>query len=317
MDRTATLAETLALAATGGAPEWVHLLPAGTVRGADGRGPYTIDAAALVVDLERPLPIDRDHALDLAAKDGRPAPAAGWITALEAREDGLWGRVEWTGEGGRQVAAREYRFLSPVFLHGKDSRVTRLLRAALTNIPNLDLVALAAAEVVTRPAEGDPMDELRKVAEALGLGDGADAAAVLAAVEAIKIEKDEAVALAAKQAEPDPARFVPVTALQAVQAELSQIRAGIAEEKATAAVVGAIEAGKLAPALKDWGLALARKDLAAFTAFAIDAPSIHGQVVPAAKPAGGTAIDDTERAICAQLGLTPEAYLQARNEEAR
>ncbi|MCD9150122.1 phage protease [Pseudophaeobacter sp. MA21411-1] len=31
------------------------------------------------------------------APKGLPAPARGWITATQARNDGIWGRVEWTG----------------------------------------------------------------------------------------------------------------------------------------------------------------------------------------------------------------------------
>src|SRR3546814_18307145 len=81
--------------------------------------------------------MDYDHATDLAAPEGRPAPAAGWIEALEDRSDGIWGRVTWTPHGAQALKNREYRFLSPVFTHLEDGRVIRLLRASSTTNPNL------------------------------------------------------------------------------------------------------------------------------------------------------------------------------------
>ena len=78
-----------------GAPAWVHLLPAGEIETIDRRGPYRIaDAEKLIAAgfaATPRLPIDENHATDLAAPKGQPAPARGWITAMEAREDGIWG----------------------------------------------------------------------------------------------------------------------------------------------------------------------------------------------------------------------------------
>ncbi len=91
-----------------GVPEWVHLLPAGVVRTVDGRGPYHCTSLQSVADLlgGKRLPIDENHATDKGGKAlGMPAPARGWIVALEARDDGLWGQVEWTGEGRKLMAS--------------------------------------------------------------------------------------------------------------------------------------------------------------------------------------------------------------------
>ncbi|MGV8987644.1 MAG: phage protease [Cypionkella sp.] len=126
-------------------PDWVHLLPAGGgIRTFDGRGPYHVtDAASLIaasmeVDrLNGDLPIDENHSTDLKANAGGEAPARGWIKELQARADGIWGRVEWTGAGKALVADRSYRGISPVFTHSNDGQVLQLLRAALTNQPNL------------------------------------------------------------------------------------------------------------------------------------------------------------------------------------
>jgi phage I-like protein len=149
--RTARAAHALDLGAARPVPEWVHLLPLGEIACRDGRGPYRLDdpqgviAATTAHQKGVPLPIDYDHQLLYSEKNGKPAPAAGWITDLEVREGGIWGRVEWTEAAAAHLAAREYRYLSPVYRYLKhDGTVTRIECAALTNIPNLELTALAS-----------------------------------------------------------------------------------------------------------------------------------------------------------------------------
>lgn len=123
------------------APEWVHLVPSGTFKGVDGRGPYTLKNPAAVIAASMgagaKLPIDENHAIDLAAPKGGPSPARGWIVQMEAREDGIWGRVEWTETGKVLMADRSYSGISPVFLHDKSGVISRIERAALTNTPNM------------------------------------------------------------------------------------------------------------------------------------------------------------------------------------
>jgi phage I-like protein len=167
---------------TGGPPEWIMLFPAGAINTVDGRGPYRVSdldalAAASLAAGER-LPIDQDHATDLAAPNGGPAPARGWIVELAARDGALWGRVEWTGTGRELLTERAYRHISPAFLHGADGEVSRLLRASLTNNPNLR--GLAALNQEGR------MDLKQALCEALGLKEDADEAAIVAAVKALK-----------------------------------------------------------------------------------------------------------------------------------
>ena len=124
----------------------VQLLPAGTFSGRDGRGPYFCDCAAVVRESLRtlngaPLPVDYGHAMEEATTRAR-AEAAGWISRLEVRPDGIYGTVDWTTSAQQKVADREYRYLSPVFLHEPGGRVTSLIRVGLTNLPNLRLKAL-------------------------------------------------------------------------------------------------------------------------------------------------------------------------------
>jgi phage I-like protein len=204
-------------------PQWVMLIPAGEFSGRDGRGPFRLADTASVIAATEALgmtagvPIDYDHATDFAAPKGRPAPAAGWIRELQERDGALWGRVEWTPHGAKAITSREYRYISPVFQYSSDGGVTRLLRAGLTNNPNLYLTAISAravAGVVSTGAcvqngpfartaarttasaarrEGDEaMDTLlQQLCEMLGLDDDSSPEDALAAVRALTGADDD------------------------------------------------------------------------------------------------------------------------------
>ncbi len=165
---------------SGDVPEWIHLVPAGEFRGGDGRGPYVLADPRAVIDRSMAagkLCLDECHSTDLAAPDGRPAPARGWIVEMQARVDGIWGRVEWTSAGRQLMADLSYRGVSPVLRTTKSSphAVVDVLRASLTNDPNLGLKSLHQREVDTMSL---PKDLLAR----LGLAEGADAAAIAVAV---------------------------------------------------------------------------------------------------------------------------------------
>src|ERR1700691_4692537 len=89
----------------GEAPAEIMLIPAGKFATRDTRAPYINDDPEAVLEataalkMERGLPIDYDHATDLAAPEGRPAPAAGWMTRLFVRAGEIWAAVEWTEAG--------------------------------------------------------------------------------------------------------------------------------------------------------------------------------------------------------------------------
>lgn len=78
------------------------------------------------------------------------------------REGSIWGRVRWTDEAARLVAARQYRYLSPVMLRTLQGVVTRILGASLVHRPDLDLLALSA-EPVPGPEAPEP-EELARIA---------------------------------------------------------------------------------------------------------------------------------------------------------
>jgi len=129
------------------------------------------------------MPIDENHSTDLAAPKGEPAPARGWIVALEERQGGLWGKVEWTSAGAQLLTDKAYRHISPVIVHLKDNTVVGLLRASLTNRPNLrGLVALN---------QETDMDELEQILKALGIKDDAKPGTALAAITALQAASKE------------------------------------------------------------------------------------------------------------------------------
>lgn len=329
-----------------GPPTWVHLLPAGTFAGSDGRGPYHLRDAAAVIAASmpvgpdgkpgRPLPIDYDHATDFGRGTGAPAPAAGWITAIEARDDGLWAKVEWTERAAAAIKAKEWRFISPVFLHAKDGTVQQLLRAGLVNDPNFtNLAAVASADNQSgAPHDGGTMDA--KLLLALGLAATATLDDALAACAKLKADADglkavavqlghtgdmtaTAIATHAKSLASDPAKFVPIEQLTAVNTRLATIETERAAEKADAAVDAAMRAGKVSPAMKDWAIAYASKDLPAFEVYLKTAPVIvaPGAAGPSGEPAPAAGANDpTALAVCKSLGITPEAYAKAGTKAA-
>ena len=87
------------------------------------------------------LLVDFDH----FSLDGeKRSEAAGWITALQNRDGGLFAKIRWSDVGESAVKGGRYRFLSPVWnradcvdLGGGRVRPVRLLNAAVTNDPNL------------------------------------------------------------------------------------------------------------------------------------------------------------------------------------
>jgi phage I-like protein len=150
----ATIAVALNAAVAGrleGRRQWVHLLTPGVIQARDGRA-FVMDDPKAVVDatLRRAgtteIAVDYEHQIDLAKINGKPAPAAGWIKRFDVLASGIWGLVEWTDAAARMIAAKEYRYLSPVIRLTADLEIVDILRVALTNNPALDLVALATAQ---------------------------------------------------------------------------------------------------------------------------------------------------------------------------
>ncbi|MGC8341844.1 phage protease [Pantoea ananatis] len=279
----------------------IQLLPAGRFRAQDGRpedcpeGWYIdADIAAMLIAAAdaraTPYVLDYEHQTLRAAKNGQPAPASGWFKTLEWRDgEGLFATgVDWTAAAASHIEAREYRFISPVFLYDKEGRVTSLINAALTNTPaldDMDEVMLAAASLIAATTNEDSMmDELLEqlrwflglplsatkddiLAELkklqLKIQDG-DSAAAASGIDFINNLESSVAALTAQVENPDPARFVTV---EVMNEAINQARASGEEQIAQLTlrqsdelITAALSDGRLLPAQKAWATALAKSD---------------------------------------------------------
>lgn len=301
----------------GTVPEWVELIPAGQVVGRDGRAwnnhqPQGIlDAfAALAMD----LPVDLEHSTELKAPKGEPAPAAGWIKALEMRDGAIWGRVEWNPIGKDLVGSRQYRYLSPVILYQKDSGlIAGLTSVALTNRPNLNLQALNHQTGTMDPKE-NPM--LQAVLAALGLPENATQEQALAKVGGLQSD----LATAANRAEnPSLTKFVPrsdydaaLTRATNAEQSLTAIKQEKLDGEIETAINGALKEGKITPATVDYHKAQCGQEggLQRFADFCKAAPAIgEASGLDGKKPPeDGKALNADERTLCERLGITEDEY---------
>ena len=318
--------------------QWVQVFPKGVFSGRDGRGPYRCDPAKVIAATAvhfggADVPTDYDHQLDHATKNGRPAPASGWVKEFAARDDGLWALVEWTPKAAAHIADREYRYVSPSFFHNKSGDIRLLESISLTNLPNLEIKAIASSEGVNEEFDMS----LKALCAVFGLPENATDEQVLAHAKRITaeyaLEKEAAAkagaeieglqkALAAKETEqPDPAKYAPLSAVQALRAELAEVKSTAMRERADALAAEGVKAGKISPAMAEWAKSYASKDPEGFRKFMEQAPAIAAApssggadgTASSAPPAGaGKGLSDVEKAACRIFGTSEEEYIKAR-----
>lgn len=302
-----------------GAPEWIQLTPAGPdIEGRDGRKwslPNPDKVVAAFKSNAADLPVDFEHSTQVKAAKGERAPANGWIKDLEARNGAIWGRVEWNEEGQQAIASKSYRYVSPVFTFKKAAgEILKMISAGLTNQPNLQLAALNTEGDQEEPAMN------KAILEALGLSEGASETDALTAINTLK--SNEATARN-RLDNPDASKFVPRAdhelALNRIKAfgEAETKRQG---EAINAAVDAAIEAGKIAPASRDYHVAACRDEggLERFQEMVEASPEIAGKSGLDGKDAEAqnkTALSDEERATCRALGMSEKDFAAAKADE--
>jgi phage I-like protein len=338
-----------------GAPKKrIQLLPLGAIVLRDGRGPFNMskEVAHAVIAATRQragntdIMIDYDHQSFYGAVEGvgGRAEAAGWISpaSLSVEADGIWADVSWTPAAEAKLAAREYRYLSPLFTFDPATKAVRAIRnAGLTNTPAIDeLVAVASANPNGDPSQpaansgrGDqpetPMD-LSKIAVAAGLAASAPegeivakvtllatgATALAVASQQLGLKADAtAEQLVAAAAKPDPAQYVPIAVVTELRADVAALRQATVTRDAEAVVAAALKDGKISPAMKGWADDYAKKDLAGFQAYVDKAPAIiaaSALELEAEGGAGKSRLTATEAEVVAKLGLTPERFVAAK-----
>lgn len=280
------------------APSAVHLMPLGAFRARDGRDwtlfrPERVIARFKAAKID--LPIDYEHQSNEAAraKITGPIPAAGWITDLELRPDGIWGQVKWTDTAARLIRDREYRFISPTFAFNTATKeVEQLKGAGLVHTPALHLTALAREEPTMTPET-----VLAQISEALGLPVETDVADVLSAVK--------------KLATPDPAKYVPIEAVKDLLKDRGERAEMARESDVEATVAKALDGGYITPGMRDWATDLCRSDPQSFADFmrstapayaSLFTSPFDGKTIATDRP---RSFDEAELAICSQLGIEP------------
>lgn len=314
-----------------GAPDWVHIMPMpGPVRTINGTGPFRVADAQAVIAASlsdpRGIPVDENHSTQIRGARGEPAPARGWVKDLEARADGIWGRVEWNATGEALMSERAYRGLSPVIQHLADGTVVQIRSVALTNTPNL--IGLTALNTET------PMN-WANIAKALGLADDAGEDAILAAIAKMKGGTTEAlqsslatIATSLGVASQDPvaieaaARLAGTlqTTVTSLQSEVAELRAAGAKAAAKAFVDGEIAKGRLIPVPLIADLETMHSSNAAAAARWVEAFPIGTAArvttqAPQLQPAVLTSLNSEQIAVADQLGLPHDTYLAALNAD--
>ena len=304
------------LASAKGAPDWVHLLPMGFMKGRDGRSFDPGDPAGLILAFQAngaDLPVDYEHQNDKPeARLNGPVRAAGWIKELQARDDGLWGRVEWTAAAAEMIQAKEYRYLSPSILyHPKTREIMRVTGAGLVHRPNLHLTALNAQDPAMAP------DTAPDIAPEIAPEQTAFIAMVLDLLGLpanTPLSDASAMLKANREAVPDPGKYMPIAAVQEMLADRRAERRVIDQGRAQEKVRAAIQQHYITPGMREWALGLCQSDEASFDAFLKNAgpvfsylvgPSIKSETAKRAHVPHGPAPTDLEAALCEQLGLPP------------
>ncbi|WP_440053370.1 phage protease [Pseudoalteromonas sp. T1lg65] len=172
-----------------GVSERVLIIPDGEFTSRDGR-PFDVPSRKWLMDdiafanlqmsaatRTNDFLFDYEHQTLHKEKNGQPAPASGWFKtdALEyIPGEGVYAKnVAWTDAAHNALLAKEYRYVSPVFLYDKNTgRPLVLLHVALTNDPaltGLDEIAVLNAQFFTQPTGTSPMNEAQKLLAALGI----------------------------------------------------------------------------------------------------------------------------------------------------
>lgn len=315
----------LCLNATDGTvPSRIQILPAGKkIRGVDGRKWTLSDPAALcakmnsseLVTVKNGCVIDENHSTDLAAPKGGTSPAFGWFRNFTLEADGsIWADVEWNARGQKAVSEKEYKYISPVFTRDKDGNITEILRAALTNNPNLDNPALNSSQ---ETAEEKYME--KEICAALGLPETATMADGLDAISKLKTELNSA-----KDKGVDLEAYAPRADLTAAQQraekaekELAELNAASLKEKATVAVEQAVKDGKIAPASKAEYLDLCASEegFSKFEKIMAVTPSITGSSQVSDKPPEdkkSVELNAAEKEWASSMGYTEERWKEIK-----
>lgn len=296
----------------------------------------------------QPPVIDYEHQTLHKETNGQPAPAAGWMHGLRWIEGrGLFAEVALTKRAKAAIDAKEYLYFSPVFLYAPGTgEVLQITMGALTNNPAIHgmqalnaMQAAASAQFSTTPQSHPPEDPMNPLLKALlamfGLPETTTEQAALTAVQAHKDTAEAARTALALKAEdgatavaaacsalttktPDPAKYVPVETVTAMQGQLAALTAQVQADQVDKLIQPALADGRLLPAMEPWARDLGKTNMAQLTAFlqaAQPVAALTGTQTGGKAPAqatGAHGLSQDELAACSAMGLDPEAFAKTK-----
>ncbi|AUI65204.1 MULTISPECIES: phage protease [Glaesserella] len=281
---------------------------------------------------------DYEHKTLRAKEFAEPNPAAGWFKNTEyISGKGLFVDVQWTDKAREQIKSGEYRYLSPLFVADAQGKVVKIVNAALTNTPACheiaEVYALSADFIQLQKEGNSPMlkllqqlfdapnateAEITEKLNALSAAKTESQVALSAVYDELKTQKTQVVALNAQVKNPDPTKYVALSQMQAVQAELNKERAERNAEKAEALITTALSQGKLLPAQKEWAENLAKADLNALSAYlnATPANPALGGNQSQEQPKGGVvALSAEEKEAARIMGKSEADYIKIKQKQ--
>ncbi|WP_112072416.1 phage protease [Haemophilus influenzae] len=325
----------------------IQLLPYGKFRAADGR-PTDVEAwyvtdtngadvVALANNQRNPLPIDYEHQIIHSLKNGKEAPSAGWMEYFYFTPQGIFADVRWTDKAADYIKNGEYRYISAVFAYDTDGYVRKIFHAALTNTPALDGMeeAMVAASV-NLLQEDNPMNkkllaalcalfalkadaseaDITEKVTALSAAKGDSSVDVLDVYAKLAEKEQSVAALSTQVGNPDPAKFVPVEQVAALQADFNALKTSVEADKKAALITAALSQGKLAPALKDWAQSLSVEALSAYLEKAPAMAALSGEPQAKGDPEQKVvALSAAESAAAKALGLSEKDYMATYKEQ--
>lgn len=328
----------------------IQLLPYGKFRATDGR-PTDVEAwyvtdtngadvVALANNQRNPLPIDYEHQILHSQQNGKEAPSAGWMEYLYFNPQGIFADVRWTDKAAEYIKNGEYRYISAVFAYDTNGYVRKIFHAALTNNPALDgmdeVMVAASVQLLNQQKEKPEMDkklvealcalfalkanaseaEITEKVTALSAAKGDSQVAVLDVYAKLAEKEQSVAALSTQVGNPDPAKFVPVEQVAALQADFNALKASVETDKKEALITAALSQGKLSPALKDWAQSLSVEALSAYLEKAPAMAALSGEPQAKTDPDQNVvALSAAEQAAARALGMTEAEFIKEHKEQ--
>ncbi|CCG55797.1 putative Mu-like prophage I protein [Brachyspira pilosicoli WesB] len=307
-------------------PKEIELIPSEEMFiGFDGRAFKAIDKHSIVEKTNSKLKylvIDENHKTDYTAGTGQSTEAMGWMHDFFVKEDNsVWALVEWTLSGAARIENKEYKYISPVYEIDKLGNIISILRAAITNNPNLRLTALNNnSNNNSNNNKGESMS--KEINNALGISENAENSEILTAINNVKKENESL--KRELNAERENTKTLTEKnqnlekALNEVNKELAQFKKTSIEKEALQVVEKAINDGKIAPTTKEVYLQLCMEEggIEKFNKIMENTPKaklFEQSNIPS--KTDNTSLNEADEKVAKAMGYTKEEMLEMKKKE--